>query len=92
MYISCIVSAGQIKMGCNSSVNGIVIDQDKELKEYLKPYDIRLVQESWNLLQDDLEHVGLIMFHRWDIFRFFFFFFFLIRMFKIKLDLEVVAD
>ena len=71
-------------MGCNSSVNGIVIDQDKELKEYMKPYDIRLVQESWNLLQDDFEHVGLIMFHRRGIFRFLFFFL-LFRIFKIKL-------
>ena len=77
-------------MGCNSSVNGIVIDQDKELKEYLKPYDIRLVQESWNLLQDDLEHVGLIMFHSWDLFRFLFFLL-LFRIFKIKLELEVEA-
>ena len=51
-------------MGCSSSANGIVIDHDKELKEYLKPNDIKLVQESWNLLQDDLEHVGLIMFQR----------------------------
>lgn len=51
-------------MGCNASTNGIAVHQDRELKEYLKPDDIKLVQDSWNLLQNDLEHVGLIMFQR----------------------------
>ena len=47
------------------SSDGIVVAHNKELKEYLKPGDIKLVQETWNLLQDDLEHIGLIMFQRY---------------------------
>ena len=54
-------------MGCSMSSENIVVAHDKELKEYLKPGDIKLVQESWNLLQDDLEHVGLIMFQRYEL-------------------------
>ena len=52
-------------MGCNLSADKCVLAQDKELHEYLSQKDIKLVQQSWVLIQDDLEHVGLIMFQRY---------------------------
>ena len=51
-------------MGCNLSSENCVLAQDKELNEYLSQKDIKLVQQSWALIHDDLEHVGLIMFQR----------------------------
>ena len=51
-------------MGCTLSSDSIILAQDKELGEYLNQKDIQLVKQSWNLMQDDLEHVGLFMFQR----------------------------
>ena len=51
-------------MGCNFSSDDILVAQNKELKEYLNKKDIQLVQQTWTLVQDDIEHVGLIMFQR----------------------------
>ena len=51
-------------MGCNLSSENCILAQDKELNEYLSQTDIKLVQQSWALIHDDLEHVGLIMFQR----------------------------
>ena len=51
-------------MGCNLSSDNCILAQDKELNEYLSQTDIKLVQQSWALIHDDLEHVGLIMFQR----------------------------
>ena len=52
-------------MGCTLSTNDILVADDKELKEYLNKRDIQMVQQSWSLIQDDVEHVGLIMFQRY---------------------------
>ena len=51
-------------MGCATSFDGFEVVQDKELKEYLSEENIKLVQESWCLLQNNLEHFGLILFER----------------------------
>ena len=59
-------------MGCNLSSDDILVAQDKELKEYLNKKDIQLVQQTWSHVQDDIEHVGLIMFQRYvDVFPFY---------------------
>ena len=52
------------RMGCNLSSDNCVVDYDKELNQYLNHRDIKLVHQSWDFIQDDLEHVGLIMFQR----------------------------
>ena len=52
-------------MGCTLSSDSIILAQDKELKDYLNQKDIELVQHSWNFVQDDLEHIGLMMFQRY---------------------------
>ena len=52
------------RMGCNLSSDNCVVDYDKELNQYLNQRDIKLVHQSWDFIQDDLEHVGLIMFQR----------------------------
>lgn len=51
-------------MGCTVSTDGFEVFHNKPLKEYLNEDDIQLVQESWKLLQNDLEQVGLIMLQR----------------------------
>ena len=52
-------------MGCVASLDVIDLGEDKELSEYLREDDIRLVQMSWELLQDDLGKVGVIIFRRY---------------------------
>ena len=52
-------------MGCVASLEVIDLGEDKELSEYLHEDDIRLVQMSWELLQDDLGKVGVIIFRRY---------------------------
>ena len=52
-------------MGCVASLEVIDLGEDKELSEYLHEDDIRLVQMSWELLQDDLWKVGVIIFRRY---------------------------
>ena len=55
-------------MGCVASLDVIDLGEDKELSEYLHEDDIRLVQMSWELLQDDLCKVGVIIFRRYFYF------------------------
>ena len=51
-------------MGCSFSSDEILLAQNKELKEYLSKKEIVLIQQSWGHIQDDMEHVGLLMFQR----------------------------
>ena len=53
------------KMGCSTSTDGFEVAPNKELKEYLREDDVRLVQESWNLLIDKQEEFGFFMFQRY---------------------------
>ena len=48
-----------------ASLDVIDLGEDKELSEYLHEDDIHLVQMSWELLQDDLEKIGVIIFRRY---------------------------
>ncbi|KAL4238059.1 hypothetical protein ACF0H5_002770 [Mactra antiquata] len=51
-------------MGCVASKGVFVQSSQKELPDYVSPDDIRLVQESWLLVQSDMDNVGLIIFKR----------------------------
>jgi len=51
-------------MGCAVSSNGFEVAEEKELPEYISRDDIRLVQESWILVQEDMNNMGLVIFKR----------------------------
>ncbi|KAH3847705.1 hypothetical protein DPMN_090036 [Dreissena polymorpha] len=50
-------------MGCAASSSALAGD-DKELQQYVSPDDIRIVQESWSLVQHDMAMLGLGIFKR----------------------------
>lgn len=51
-------------MGCAVSTNGFEIAEEKELPQYITKEDIQLVQESWILVQEDMNNMGLVIFKR----------------------------
>ena len=63
-YVVMRVCNKEIIMGCTFSSDEFLLAQNKELKEYLSKKDIQLIQQSWGFIQDDVEHVGLLMFQR----------------------------
>ncbi|KAK3604701.1 hypothetical protein CHS0354_008263 [Potamilus streckersoni] len=50
-------------MGCTGS-KSVVISPGKQLYLYLSDEETKLVQESWEVLNDDLEEVGFLVFQR----------------------------
>ena len=51
-------------MGCAVSSDGMVAATGKRPREFLYREDTQLVQDSWNVLQEHREQVGLIIFQR----------------------------
>ncbi|XP_045187619.1 uncharacterized protein LOC123545361 [Mercenaria mercenaria] len=51
-------------MGCVVSSSRLAHSDDKELPQFVSAEDIRLVQESWLLVQQDMDNIGLIIFKR----------------------------
>lgn len=51
-------------MGCIVSTTGLGHSDDKELPQFVTEEDIRFVQESWLLVQQDMDNIGLIIFKR----------------------------
>ncbi|KAL3873259.1 hypothetical protein ACJMK2_036397 [Sinanodonta woodiana] len=50
-------------MGCAGS-KSVTIAPGKQLYLYMSEEEIKLVQESWEVLKDDLEEVGFLVFQR----------------------------
>ena len=53
------------KMGCSTSTDGFEVAPEKELREYLREEDVKLVQDSWKLLIDKQEEFGYNLFQRY---------------------------
>lgn len=54
-------------MGCVVS-NPVASGEEKELPQFVSGEDIQLVQESWLLVQPDLEDIGVIILNRFGDF------------------------